>query len=178
MFLSGTETDHLYLDDKRATGLECPVCCMPQLHLTSNPAVPNGCLSVQHLGVAEKTHDELEHAKAQRKRRRAANVELQYQQALANGDVALWSLSNHIYRSLPAHLRASSSILGRLWFSAHYKVATLALVKAHREARRLGLIRVADRVGFLATHCRWFGWFCSFSLFVSSWLLPPHKELI
>ena len=157
-----TETDHQYQGDQTATNHAERVCGTQQPHSASDPAVPHGCQSAGHWAAAGKNNDELASAKAQRIYMHGEALKLQAR-PFSGVDAACYRLTRHIDKSIPWHLQASPSTACRIWFSVHHTVAVSVLRQAHAAVCRLGLTRVPDTTGFLAEHCRWYGWFCSFS---------------
>lgn len=158
-----TDTCHQYPGDQTATDHADHACGTPQPHSASDHAGLHGYQSAARLVAAENIHDESASARAQRIRMRGEALKLRSLPSLSKVDAALYRLTRHIDKSIPWQFRASTAILPRFWFSVHHTVAVSALRQVHQQVRRLGLTRVADTTGFLAEHCRWYGWFCSFS---------------
>lgn len=142
----------------------------------SNPAASRdgslSCPAVHRSAADENSAQQLEHAIAQAKRRRDEALSYEFRQrqsrAFADGVFARHDVMCRIYKSQPLWLRASPSILGKTWWRVHHKVATVALLQAHRAVRRLGLTRVPDTKDFVEQHCSWYVSFCAFS----NWLFP------
>ena len=166
--LFGMETDRHNPDAQKATNHEGGVCGMKQQSPASFPAAPPQFL--KDLRPEEDTNilALIERAKVQRRRKRGARLATECQLYFEDGLYAQSELSNHIWQSLPLHLRASQASLHRFWFSIHHKVSLLALNQALRSARRLGLKRVEDKPRFLAENCRWYVAFCRCSCWLTS----------
>ncbi len=158
-----TETGHQYPGDQTATDRVCHSDTRQQPHSASDHAGLHGYQSGVRSAAAENIHDESASARAQQIRMRDETLILRGLPSFSRVDAALHRLTRHIDKSIPWQFRASTAILPRFWFLVHHTVAVSVLRQVHQQVRRLGLTRVADTTGFLAEHCRWYGWFCSFS---------------